>query len=181
MAKTGRDVVSYALFLALAANLAVFAWRGELTEALESAAWLALLLMFDLECGRPEWLHAARRHALDALRAVAIVAVVIAETAYVLDEDWLDAANAALWIAVVVLLESEARWPLWTARHRAVFKTIAGTLYLGLGVLVCAWLWRGDFFDAWDATLWLAAFVLLERKALAKMATVAAARRERLQ
>lgn len=176
-----RAGVRRVLFLALAVNLAVFAWRGERTEALESGAWLALLLMFDLECRRPEWLHAARRRALDALRCVAVVAVIAAEAAYVLDEDWLDAANAALWIAVVLLLEAEVRRPLWAARHGALVKTLAGTLYAALGALVGAWLWRGEAFDAWDAALWLAAFVLLERRALANAAAVAAARGERLQ
>ncbi len=180
MVKADQGVVRYALFAALAANLAVFAWRGERTEALESGAWLALLLMFDLECRRPEWLHAARRRALDALRLIAIVAVIAAEAAYVLAEDWLDATNAALWIAVVLLLETEVRRPAWAARHRAVFKTAAGTLYVALAALVGAWLWRGEVFDAWDAALWLAAFVLLERNVV-QANTIAAACSERLQ
>jgi len=28
--------------------------------------------------------------------------------------------------------------------------------------LVAAWLWRGDWFDAYDAALWLVAFATLE-------------------
>jgi len=176
-----RGAVKHVLFLALATNLAVFAWRGERTEALESGAWLALLLMFDLECRRPEWLHAARRRALDALRIVAVVVVIAAEAAYVVDEDWLDAANGALWIAVVLLLEFEVRWPLLAARHRTGILTAAGTLYAGLAMLVCAWAWRGDWFDAWDAALWLAAFVLLEMNVLKGTAVIAARRGERLQ
>lgn len=169
------------LFLALAANLAVFAWRGERTEALESGAWLALLLMFDLECRRPEWLHAARRRALDALRLVAIIAIVVAEAAYALGEDWLDATNAALWIAVVLLLEFEVRRPVGAGRHRAAITAAAGALYAALAVLVGAWAWRGEWFDAWDAALWLAAFVILEMNVSRTAAVVAATRSERLQ
>lgn len=181
MADARRGAVRNALFLALAANLAVFAWRGERTEALESGAWLALLLMFDLECRRPEWLHAARRRAFDALRFVAIVLVIAAEAAYVLDEDWLDAVNAALWIAIVLLLEFEVRQPVWAAQHRTGLQTAAGTLYAGLAVLVGAWAWRGEWFDAWDAALWLAAFVLLEMNVLRRATVIAAPRGERLQ
>jgi hypothetical protein len=32
-------------------------------------------------------------------------------------------------------------------------------------VLVGAWAWRGEWFDAYDALLWLAAFVLIELEA----------------
>lgn len=181
MADARRGAVRHVLFLALAANLAVFAWRGERTEALESGAWLALLVMFDLECRRPEWLHAARRRAFDALRIVAVVLVIAAETAYLLDEDWLDAANAALWIAVVLLLEAEVRRPVWAARHRTGLKRAAGTLYAGLAVLAGAWAWRGEWFDAWDAALWLAAFVFLEMNVLRRAKVIAAPRGERLQ
>ncbi|MGH8619973.1 MAG: hypothetical protein ACREUW_19965 [Burkholderiales bacterium] len=177
----GWAVVKGALFAALAVNLAVFAWRGESTEALESAAWLALLLMFDLETRRPAWLHGVRRRALDGLRLVALAGILLAEVGYLRSADWLDAANAALWIAVVLLLEVEVRQPAWAARHRTGVTRAAGTLYAGLAVLVGAWAWRGEWFDAWDAALWLAAFVLLEMNVLPRTTAIAAARDERLQ
>ncbi len=177
----GWAVVKASLFAALAANLAIFAWRGEHTEALESAAWLALLLMFDLETRRPAWLHGVRRRALDGLRVAALAGILLAEVGYLRSADWLDAVNAALWIAVVLLLEFEVRQPVRAAQHRTGLQTAAGTLYAGLAVLVGAWAWRGEWFDAWDAALWLAAFVLLERNVLQRATVIAAPRGERLQ
>lgn len=176
-----RAVVKGVLFAALAANLAIFAWRGERTEALESAAWLTLLLLYALEIRHPAWLHGRRRQTLDGLRLAALAGIVAAEVGYLHSGDWLDAANAALWIAVVLLLEFEVRRPGLTARHRTGIKTAAGVLYAGLAVLVCAWVWRGEWFDAWDAALWLAAFVILEMNALDDAAVVAATHSERLQ
>jgi len=38
----------------------------------------------------------------------------------------------------------------------------ATTLYAGLGALVLVWAWRGEWFDAYDALLWLIAFVTIE-------------------
>jgi hypothetical protein len=176
-----RALLKSVLFAALAANVAAFAWRGETTEALESAAWLALLLMFDLETRQPAWLHGGRRRMLDALRLAALVGIGVAEIGYLRSGDWLDATNAALWIAVVALLEFEVRQPALAARHRTGVKGTAGALYAGLAVLVCAWALRGEWFDAWDAALWLAAFVTLELNALDGTAVVAATRGERLQ
>jgi len=38
----------------------------------------------------------------------------------------------------------------------------AALLYAALGILVVIWLVRGEWMDAWDAALWLAAFGVLE-------------------
>ena len=35
-------------------------------------------------------------------------------------------------------------------------------LYAGLAALVPVWAWRGEWFDAYDATLWLVAFATIE-------------------
>ena len=70
--------------------------------------------------------------------------------------------NSALWIAVVLMLEAEVRWPQLVARARKACAVIAAALYTGLGVLVVAWAARGAWFDAYDAALWLIAFVTVE-------------------
>lgn len=152
-----------AVFGLLAANTAAYAATGTASEALDSAAWFTLLLAFELETGLggrfAEGLLAA---VLRGVRLVAAAAIFAAGIGYVLDSEWLDAANVGLWIAVVALLEFEVRHPGVTARHRAQFTAAAAMLYAGLAALVFAWLWHGDWFDAYDAALWLVAFATIE-------------------
>lgn len=81
---------------------------------------------------------------------------------YVFEDNLLDAINSVLWILVVVLLEIEVRFPALIARARLPFLGCATLLYGGLGVLVVIWAARGLWFDAYDAALWLVAFVALE-------------------
>ncbi len=100
------------------------------------------------------------------LRLVAAAAVGAAAIGYAWQTEWLDAVNTMLWIAVVVLLESEVRNPDAVARHPTWFKATAAVLYAGLGALVLVWAWRDAWFDAYDALLWLAAFAMIEMDVL---------------
>ena len=104
--------------------------------------------------------------AIRGLRLAAAAAVGAAAIGYAYQNEWLDAVNSALWIAVVVLLEIEVRNPGAVARRRAWFTATAATLYAGLGALVLVWAWRGVWFDAYDAALWLTAFAMIEMDVL---------------
>ena len=144
----------------LAANTVYYVYAGRLSEALDSLAWYALLVMFALESARPP-----RRRALALMRAVrwiATLAIAVSALLYVREHEWLDAINVSLWIAVVILLEIEVRHPARIAARHRLFAGVAATLYATLGVLVLIWLARGEWMDAWDAALWLAAFGTLE-------------------
>jgi hypothetical protein len=156
-----------AVFALLACNTAVYAISGTLSEALDSIAWLLLLASFELETGWGG--RFAEGHPAAVLRGVrlaAAAAILAAGSGYVRDEEWLDAMNMGLWIAVVALLEFEVRHGSFVARHRASFKGVAATLYSGLGVVVLVWLWQSEWFDAYDAFLWLVAFVTIEMNLL---------------
>lgn len=151
-----------ALFAALAANSALYVWRGNLNDALDALAWLTLLVLFELETGRhipPGGLAAAL---VRGLRLAAAAVIVAAAVGFVRDGDAIAAANAWLWLAVVVLLEVEVRRPPRVARRRRVFTAVAAALYAALALLVGVWAWRGDWLDAWDALVWLAAFAMIE-------------------
>ena len=104
--------------------------------------------------------------AIRGLRLTAAAAVGAAAIGYAYQSEWLDAVNTGLWIAVVVLLEFEVRSPGAVARRRGWFTVTATTLYAGLGALVLVWAWRGDWFDAYDAALWLTAFAMIEMDVL---------------
>jgi hypothetical protein len=152
-----------AVLALLAANTAGFAIFGRPSEAIDSLAWLVLLALLELETAYPHRMGSVRAAAVvRATRIAAGGAVVATAVGFVFEGEWLDAINAALWIAVVLLLEVEVRFPKAVAHHRAPFVLVAAALYAGMAALVLLWVWRGEWFDAYDALLWLVAFVTLE-------------------
>ena len=155
------------MFALLVVNTGIFLVSGTLSEGLDSIAWLALLALFELETGFGRVLRAGPAiAAVHGVRFAALAAVGAAAMGFLYNNEWLDAANSGLWIAVVVLLEVEVRRPAAVAVHRALFTAAAATLYSGLGLLVLVWLWHGEWFDAYDAALWLVAFATIEMNVL---------------
>ena len=151
----------------LIANTAVYALSGTASEALDSGAWLALLVAFEMETGmRGRFAEGSLPAVLRGVRLVAAAAILAAGIGYVRDEEWIDAANAGLWIAVVALLEFEVRHGSYVSLHRPAFKALAAALYCGLSVVVLVWLWREEWLDAYDALLWLVAFATIEMNLL---------------
>ena len=168
------------LFALLAANAAYFALAGTASKALDACAWLLLLVLFEAETRfAVELARGHRRFALRAIRLAAAAGVIAATVGYFFEDNALDAANSLLWIAMVVLLELEVRRPQLAQRARRILSVIALSVYAGLALLVFMWAWRGDWFDAYDALLWLFAFAALElgvRPRPAPMAVDATAR-----
>ena len=151
-------------------NTAVYLWSGTRSEALDSSAWLVVLLSFELETGL-EKRRIGPRVALfaRACRLGATTALVAATIGYVGENEWLDAFNMGLWVALVALLDIQVRHPGIAARRRSVFTGGAAMLYMGLAALALAWAWRGEWFDAYDALLWLIAFATIEMNIFRKI------------
>jgi hypothetical protein len=138
------------------------------SKALDAVAWLILLLLFEAENQLVSYLRTARYAGL-VLRVVRLAAgagVIAATVGYVFENDVLDALNSAVWIAIVVLLEVEIRYRVRQAR--ALFAAIAAALYGTLALLVVMWALRHQWFDAYDALLWLVAFATLELDVLSQ-------------
>ena len=155
--------IEAALIGLLACNTVYYIVAGRASEALESVAWYALLILFLLETTRQQ--TRAKNIVLKlnhSLRLIATLAIAWSAALYVREREWLDAVNVALWVAVVILMELEVRRPATVAARRQAYAAAATLLYAALGVLVVIWLARGEWMDAWDAALWLAAFGALE-------------------
>lgn len=155
--------IKIALFALLAANAGIFVLTGTLSEALDALAWLVLLALFELETSFGDrFRRNPARRIVRGIRFAAAVSIGAAAVGYVYERAWLEALNAWLWIAVVVLLEYEVRRPLAVALHRNAFTIAAVALYTGLAAVIPVWAWRGEWLDAYDALLWLIAFAALE-------------------
>jgi hypothetical protein len=151
----------------LAADAVYYAVAGTTSKAVDASAWLVLLVLFEIEARfiRADT-HRAYKSGLRFARLMAAAGVFAATAGYLFEDNVLDAVNSALWIAVVILLEIELRYTSLIARARVAFGAAAVALYGGLAVLVAVWAWRGEWFDAYDATLWLIAFATIEMEAV---------------
>lgn len=159
----GAAIIKPAIFALLAINAGIYAATGRFSEGLDAFAWFALLALFEIEIRCPRWTRIPRNAAvLDLLRLLAATGVVIAAFSFIREQEWLDAANAWLWIGVVAVLELEVRAPWQVARHRIAFTAASLTLYGALAVVALLWLVRGEWLDGYDALLWIAAFALIE-------------------
>jgi hypothetical protein len=151
----------------LVLNTGIYLASGSFSEGLDSIAWLTLLALFEAETGFGRILRTGQAVAVvHAIRIVCVAAIGIAAAGFLYNGEWLDAANSALWIAVVVLLEVGVRRPAAVAAQRARFTAAAATLYAGLAAVAFVWLWRGEWFDAYDAALWLVGFATIEMNVL---------------
>lgn len=155
------------MFALLVLNTGIYLASGTFSDSLDSIAWLTLLALFELETGLAPILRTGPAVAVvHAIRLVCVAAIGIAAAGYLYNGEWLDAANSGLWIAVVALLEVGVRRPAAVAARRARFTVAAATLYAGLLAVVLVWLWRGEWFDAYDAALWLVGFATIEMNVL---------------
>ncbi len=152
-----------ALFALLAVNAVIYATAGRAAEGLDALAWFVLLVLFEMETRWPHWTRVARNAAtLDLLRLAAAAGIAIAAAAYLREGEWLDAANAWLWIGVVAVLELEVRLPSLVTRNRTTINVISYALFGALAAVALAWLAQGAWFNGYDAVLWIAAFALIE-------------------
>jgi hypothetical protein len=164
------------LFALLAANAVWFALGPSPSKAIDACAWLVLLALFVAETDFGHLLEAGRsRMLVRAARLVAGIGVVAATIGYVFEDNLLDTVNCVVWIAVVILLETELRFPALAARASDAFRVTALALYGSLGVLVILWAVQGMWIDAYDAVLWLIAFGTIELSVSRRTAQAAGA------
>lgn len=147
----------------LTIDAVIYALLDRPSAALDSMAWLVLLLLFQAETEFPDS-PALRRlaPAIHVARVAAILGLGWAGLAFLQEQEWLDVVNAALWMGVVVLFECEVRFTRLVARWKRAFLAVGGTLLAALTGLVLVWAWQGKWFDAFDAGLWIIAFATLE-------------------
>jgi hypothetical protein len=146
----------YALLLVDAALLYVHAvWR----EVMEQTGWLMILVAFEAESRGLRWRW------LTGLELAGYALAVFSWAAYARAGAWQDFANASLWLLVVAALAWDLHRPphhggrSWRWRNRGK----AG-LYAALTGIALAWGVQGHWLDAWDATLWLLCFFVIELK-----------------
>lgn len=157
------SLIKLAILVLLVLDAGIYASGDRPSAGLDAIAWLVLLLLFELETELgARWRASRFASVVHVIRAAAILAIGSAALAFLQESAWLDAANSVLWIAVVLLLEFEVRFPRIVAHRPRLFQAAATALYSGLGGLVIVWAGRDEWLDAYDALLWLLAFAVIE-------------------
>ena len=165
----GFIVFRWLVYGLLAADIGLYARYGRTTELVDTAAWFVLLLLFEWETGG--WRMPERaRVPVHVVRVLAGFAIALAVAGYALEREWLDFANEAVWLAVVVLLEVEVRVPRAARQVHRWRRWITTLFYAALVAFMLIWLADGlvgheplhALLDAGDALLWLVAFATIE-------------------
>jgi hypothetical protein len=165
----GFVVFRWLVYGLLAADIALYARFGRTTELVDTAAWFVLLMLFEWETGG--WRMSERARVwVHVVRVLAGLAVALAVAGYAWEREWLDFANEAVWLAVIVMLEVEVRVPSEARELHRWRRWITTLLYAALVAFMLAWLADGlvgdkalhALLDAGDALLWLVAFATIE-------------------
>lgn len=150
---------------------------------IDTAAWVVLLLMFELETYVLEDHHFSPTvtwtlHGIRVLSYtfiiyafygyVAILGSVIADAQGLIEIRylaWVDVINSAVWLMVVIVLEID----VWLQDHNRfagvallASNAIKTVLYSLLLLAAIYWGIKGSLVDFWDAFLWLVAFAFIE-------------------
>jgi hypothetical protein len=78
---------------------------------------------------------------------------------------WIDVINSAVWLLVVIVLETDVRLQERNQYDGVVLYASNVIKFVLYGLLLFAavyWGVKGDFVDFWDAFLWLVAFIFIE-------------------
>jgi hypothetical protein len=145
----------YGLLLVNTALLVRYAtWR----EVLEQAGWLFILAAFEWESRSP----ATSRPAV-LFELIGYSIAVFCWAAYAEAGEWLNFANASLWLLVVAAIAADLHWHhLYGSRSWRLRNAAKSLLYIGLFAVALTWGLQGEWLDAWDAVLWLLCFFVIE-------------------
>lgn len=148
-----------AIVLLLCANIFLYAFTDTLTNAIDEVAWLALLILYELEAND---ITIGSEATLNKARDALMVVIILVFFSYANAQEWLDVINFLLWIALIVLLEIEVRWPKKIITFPKTYWWSKIVIFSGLIIMAAAWAWRSEWLDMYDAVLWIIAFITIE-------------------
>jgi hypothetical protein len=148
------------ILVLLTLNSLLYALIDSFISAIDSFAWLALLLSFELETAAAPLPFDENR--LHQIRNGLIAVIVLVTFGYLFTGDILNLINSVLWLGLLALLEIEVRDPNKVVENRMKFVSASFVIFAGLIGMVVVWGWMGSWLDAFNAGLWIFAFALIE-------------------
>jgi len=155
----------FVLYALLIINIGMFLRHGTLNEALDSFGWVLLLGVFEWETRGlgEEYLRQWEKIVIWILQLVGYGLAINAARVYFNNGEWLDFANAALWLLVCCTIVYDVFVPgefgslEWKIRN--AFKIF---LYVAILAIAVYWGITSDWLDFYDASLWILCFFMIE-------------------
>jgi hypothetical protein len=143
----------------------MFLRHGTLNEALDSFGWVLLLGVFEWETRGlgEEYLSQWEKIVIWILQLVGYGLAINAARVYFNIGEWVDFANAALWLLVCCTIVYDVFVPgefgslEWKIRN--AFKIF---LYVAILAIAVYWGITSDWLDFYDASLWILCFFMIE-------------------
>jgi len=164
----GFHVFKLAVYGLLLFDTGLLYVHGSWREVLEQSGWLMILAAFEAESRGLGALGAGRMaRPLIGLELAGYSVAVFCWAAYAQAGEWLNLANATLWLLVAAAIARDLHRPGrraapgWWPRNM-----VKAGLYAGIIGIALSWGLAGDWLDAWDAVLWLLCFFVIELKLL---------------
>lgn len=160
----GFFMFKWTVYSLLLIDAVLLYWHASWREVMEQTGWLMILAAFEAESRGLRWRW------LTGLEITGYALAAICWTAYARAGEWQDFANASLWLMVVAALALDLHRPphyggrSWRWRNRAKVG-----LYAALAGIALLWAVQGDWLDAWDASLWLLCFFVIELKLIDRL------------
>jgi hypothetical protein len=155
----------------LSCNLVYYLSGSTVREAVDYSGWVLLLIAFEwqergLVAGESgSRLGLGQQRLVLGLQLAGYTLATFACGAYFQAGEWLDFANALLWLVVCAVLVFDLYWPGhygsrgWRLRNAGKILLYAGLIGIAISFGLTA-----DWMDFYDAILWLLCFFVIELK-----------------
>lgn len=160
----------WAIYGLLFFNMVLFFLNQTILEALDSLAWLALLLLLELETSQmdKDYVSKLEQYLLQGGRVIAYLLIVYSTYEYgtldyIEQHGFLDVINSVIWLSIAILIEYEIFYE--KIFHQIAIKFLHFLkigLYVGLFIVAFLWQVDGELLDFYDASLWIVCFFFIE-------------------
>lgn len=144
----------------LSLNAVIYALIDTMISAADAIVWLMLLVIYELESNQIE--VPIPETGIRLIRDLLIGIIALVFLGYLLSGELLDTMNSLLWFALIGMMETEVRWPELAWQYQTTFWATTVAVFIALIAMAGVWIWLGDWFDAYDAILWIIAFGFIE-------------------
>ena len=153
------------VYTLLVINIFLYLRHGTLNEALDSLGWVLLLGVFEWETRAlaAPYVSGFEKAGLWALQIIGYGMAINAARVYFISAEWLDFANAVLWLLVCATIFYDVFVPGEFGTHEwRIRNAVKIGLYVALGGIAVWWGLTSDWLDFYDALLWILCFFVIE-------------------
>jgi hypothetical protein len=152
--------VKLSIVALLSINAVLFLFLDTWLAALDAFAWLLLLISYEIEAYSIDLpINSAY---LTLFRRAIIALLPIPVLGYILLGQGMETVNSMIWFVLIGVIEFKVGWPDYAIVYQNSLWGAQILLFLGLIAMAVLWAWMGDWLSAYDASLWIIAFAIIE-------------------